>query len=90
MLTLTGDWIAQAGRIPEFPADGLATVAAGRSLGVDIAGLGRWDSGLIEFLWDAKRAAVTAGIPVDSTALPDSARKLLGVYEECVRIGKWG
>jgi phospholipid/cholesterol/gamma-HCH transport system permease protein len=82
VLTLAGDWIAQSGRIPEFPADGLAGVAPGRTLGLDIAELARWDSGLIEFLWDARQAAVTAGITFDSTTLPDSARKLLGLLPE--------
>ena len=82
VLTLAGDWIAQSGRIPEFSADGLAKVTPGRSLDVDVGGIGRWDSGLIEFLWDAKRAAIAAGITLDTTALPDSARKLLGLLPE--------
>ena len=82
VLALAGDWIAQSGRIPEFPADGLSGVTAGQTLGLDIAGVGRWDSGLIEFLWDAKRAAVTAGIAIDSATLPDSARKLLGLLPD--------
>jgi phospholipid/cholesterol/gamma-HCH transport system permease protein len=83
VLTLTGDWIAQSDRIPEFPADSLSGVGSGaRTLGFDIAGLGQWDSGLIEFLWDVRRAAVAAGISVDSGDLPVSARKLLGLLPE--------
>jgi phospholipid/cholesterol/gamma-HCH transport system permease protein len=82
VLSLTGDWIAQSGRIPEFPADGLASATQGHTLNFDIAGVGRWDSGLIEFLWDARRAAVTAGIAIDSATLPDSARKLLGLLPD--------
>jgi phospholipid/cholesterol/gamma-HCH transport system permease protein len=82
MLALSGDWVAQSGRVPEFPAAGLADIAAGQTLGLDIAGVGRWDSGLIAFLWDARRAAATAGITIDSAALPDSARKLLGLLPD--------
>jgi phospholipid/cholesterol/gamma-HCH transport system permease protein len=82
VLALTGDWIAQSGRVPAFPADGFAQLDAGRTLALDINEVGRWDSGLIEFLWDAKRAAFTAGIAIDNTALPDSARKLLGLLPD--------
>jgi phospholipid/cholesterol/gamma-HCH transport system permease protein len=82
VLALAGDWIAQSGQIPEFPPDGLAMVSAGRTIGLDITGVGRWDSGLIEFLWDARRRAATAGVVVDSALLPDSARKLLGLLPD--------
>ena len=30
MLALSGDWVAQSGRVPEFPAAGLADIAAGQ------------------------------------------------------------
>jgi phospholipid/cholesterol/gamma-HCH transport system permease protein len=82
VLALAGDWIAQSGRIPEFPANGLAGAGAGQALAFDTAALGRWDTGLIAFLWDAKRAAVTAGLAIDSATLPDSARKLLGLLPD--------
>src|SRR5271165_4559195 len=82
VLSLAGDWIAQSGRIPGFPHNGLAEIAAGQILGFDIADVGRWDSGLIEFLWDAKRAAVSAGVTIDSETLPPSARKLLGLLPD--------
>jgi phospholipid/cholesterol/gamma-HCH transport system permease protein len=39
----------------------------------------RWDSGLIEFLWDAKQAAERNNIAIDDSALPEAARKLLGL-----------
>jgi phospholipid/cholesterol/gamma-HCH transport system permease protein len=81
-LVLTGDWIAQSGRIPDFPANALAQVAAGQTLVLDVEHVGRWDSGLIEFLWDAKRAAIEAGLGVDTTGLPASARKLLGLLPD--------
>jgi phospholipid/cholesterol/gamma-HCH transport system permease protein len=82
VLALAGDWIARSGPIPAFPANALAGVAAGRTLALDIANVGQWDSGLIEFLWDAKRAAVTAGVVIDGTTLPDSARKLLALLPD--------
>jgi phospholipid/cholesterol/gamma-HCH transport system permease protein len=80
MLALAGDWIAQSGRIPAFPANGLAEV--GHSLELDIAEVRRWDSGLIAFLWDVKLTADSAGITVDSTTLPNSARILLGLLPD--------
>ena len=52
------------------------------TVGLDITDVTRWDSGLIEFLWDVKRAAITAGIAVDSAALPASARTLLGLLPD--------
>ncbi len=82
VLALAGDWVAQSGHIPEFPANGLADVTDGQPLAFDTAGLGHWDTGLIAFLWDAKRAAVSTGIAVDSDTLPDSARKLLGLLPD--------
>jgi phospholipid/cholesterol/gamma-HCH transport system permease protein len=82
VFALGGDWIAQSGRIPEFPADGLADSATDRTLGFDTASLGRWDTGLIEFLWDAKRTATSAGLAIDGSGLPESARKLLGLLPD--------
>src|SRR5271166_3586101 len=82
VLVLAGDWVAQSGRIPDFPADSLAAPDAGKTLAFDTAGLGHWDSGLIAFLWDAKRVATAAGVAIDSGAMPDSARKLLGLLPE--------
>ncbi len=82
VFALDGDWIAQSGNIPQFPPDCLARSAAGRTIAFDTAGLGRWDSGLIEFLWDAKRTAASAGFRIDGSGLPDSARKLLGLLPD--------
>lgn len=79
VITLGGDWIAQSGHIPQFAATEVAGTAAGRTVGFETAGLGRWDSGLIEFLWDAKRAAAGAGFVLDGAGLPEAARKLLGL-----------
>jgi phospholipid/cholesterol/gamma-HCH transport system permease protein len=82
ILALKGDWIAQSGRTPAFPTDGLAGVECGHIVTLDVAGVGRWDSGLIGFLWDARRAAVTQGVRIDGGRLPPSARTLLGLLPD--------
>ncbi len=76
---LTGDWIAQSGTIPAFDPAGLSPDQA---LGFDVAAIGRWDSGLIEFLWDARRSAGAAGVPLDDAGLPPAARTLLGLLPD--------
>jgi ABC-type transporter Mla MlaB component len=72
-LAMSGDWIAQSGLVPAFPADGLAKLAAHATLAFGMSDVGRWDSGLIAFLWDARRAADASGIAVDDGALPEAA-----------------
>eukprot|EP01037_Dinobryon_pediforme_P002037 gene2037-2075_t len=81
VLSLSGDWLAQAG-IPAFPADALTKAGSGGRLTLDIGKVGRWDSGLIAFLWDADRSAAQAGVESDASRLPDSARKLLGLLSD--------
>jgi phospholipid/cholesterol/gamma-HCH transport system permease protein len=81
-LVLAGDWVADSGNIPVFPADALAGLAQGRAIGLDMAGIGHWDSGLIAFLWDAKREGAGAGISFDSASMPDSVGKLLGLLPD--------
>jgi phospholipid/cholesterol/gamma-HCH transport system permease protein len=82
ILTITGDWIAQSGLIPPFPPDQLTPAGQSRTLAFDVDGVGNWDSGLIAFLWDARRCATAAGICVDSKNVPESARKLLGLLPD--------
>jgi phospholipid/cholesterol/gamma-HCH transport system permease protein len=82
VLTLNGDWIAQSGQIPTFPPNALAEIEAGQTVALDIAGVGRWDSGLIAFLWDAKRGAATGGLTIDPNPLPAPARTLLGLLPD--------
>ncbi len=76
--------MAQSGPLPGLPKDGLGAVASGQTLAFDVSGIGRWDSGLIEFLWDAKRAAIAAGAGIDGETLPPSARKLLGLLPDTI------
>ena len=82
ILVFSGDWITLSGLVPVFPSNGLAAVAAGETLAFDIGNVGRWDTGLIAFLWDARRAAVAAGLEIDGATLPASARKLLGLLPD--------
>jgi phospholipid/cholesterol/gamma-HCH transport system permease protein len=82
VLVCSGDWVTVSGLVPEFPPDGLVGVAPGETLSFDIGGAGRWDTGLIAFLWEARRAAISAGVDVDSSTLPASARKLLGLLPD--------
>jgi phospholipid/cholesterol/gamma-HCH transport system permease protein len=79
VLHLGGDWITQSGRIPEFAGKDLNDSKPGETLVFDPTDLGRWDSGLIAFLWDVNRAATAAGLAIDGIALPESARKLLSL-----------
>ncbi len=81
-LDLAGDWVAQSSAVPDFPADALAGAGSARALRFETSGLGRWDTGLIAFLWDAKRAAAAAGLAVDSAGLPEAARKLLDLLPD--------
>jgi phospholipid/cholesterol/gamma-HCH transport system permease protein len=82
VIALAGDWVARTGHIPDFPAEASGTGAVPRTLGFDTSALGTWDSGLIAFLWDAKRAAVSGGGRLDDSGLPVAARKLLALLPE--------
>jgi phospholipid/cholesterol/gamma-HCH transport system permease protein len=79
---VNGDWIARSGRIPEFCIDNPRDSWGGHTLVFDTTHLGRWDSGLIAFLWEVKRAAVTAALAVDGSTLPEAARKMLGLLPD--------
>jgi phospholipid/cholesterol/gamma-HCH transport system permease protein len=82
IVTLNGDWLAQAGPLPGFTASTLAGAGGGTPLRFDSAGLGRWDSGLIAFLWDAKMVAAAASRTLDTGGLPPSASKLLDLLPD--------
>jgi phospholipid/cholesterol/gamma-HCH transport system permease protein len=75
VIALRGDWVASSDRIPGFP-DHVLEQRRG-VLGFDTSGLGDWDTGLIEFLWDAKCTAAAGKWQFDDSGLPSSARKLL-------------
>ena len=77
VIALSGTWLARGGdaRAPEIAR--LCRAAAVRRLSFEVGKLGRWDTLLVAFLWDIKRAAAAAGVALDDTALPESARQLL-------------
>jgi phospholipid/cholesterol/gamma-HCH transport system permease protein len=81
-LALSGNWIAQDGDIPAFPDALFASQPSGAACAVTMASVGRWDSGLIAFLWDAKRAAAAAHRTVDWSNLPQPAQMLLDLLPE--------
>jgi phospholipid/cholesterol/gamma-HCH transport system permease protein len=77
VIALSGAWLARAGnaRVPEIAR--LCRGAAVQRLSFDTSGLGDWDTLLVAFLWDIKRAAAAAGVALDDAALPQSAKQLL-------------
>ncbi|MGI4953169.1 MAG: MlaE family ABC transporter permease [Janthinobacterium lividum] len=91
-VVLAGDWLAEAGPMPGFPASALPSATALSSVAgapsppyplcFDASGIGRWNSGLVAFLWDAKRAAAQAGLAFDPAGLPPAAAKLLGLLPD--------
>jgi len=78
-IVLGGDWIADLGSIPDFPQSSVDGIPPGQSLQFDTVDIGRWDTGLLQFLWDAKRVASTASLVLDVGALPGAARKMLAL-----------
>ena len=72
--------LGRLGGLPEFRSGDLRDF--GGPLGFDTRELGRWDSGLIAFLWDAVRAATSSGLKIDWSSLPDAIRKLLDLLPD--------
>ncbi|HEX4023508.1 MAG TPA: ABC transporter permease [Steroidobacteraceae bacterium] len=79
VIVLSGDWLtrSQGPRAPEL-AHTCRRAAIAR-IAFDVNHLGRWDTTLVAFLWEVRRAAASTGAVLDDSALPDSARKLLGL-----------
>nr|WP_220791520.1 ABC transporter permease [Gluconacetobacter tumulicola] len=82
VIVLSGDWIAQQGHVPAFPSDGLHQVRPNQPLTFSTDGLGRWDTGLIGFLWALKQGAAQAHLDMRAETLPDAARKLLDLLPD--------
>jgi phospholipid/cholesterol/gamma-HCH transport system permease protein len=80
VLVVTGSWLGRLGGLPEFRSGDLRDF--GGPLGFDTRELGRWDSGLIAFLWDAVRAAASSGLKIDWSSLPEAIRKLLDLLPD--------
>lgn len=86
MLTLAGTWRTRDGNVPSLPdgalADALAGLSGDGAILTQASALGLWDSGLIVFLWEVKRAARQAGYRLDEKGLPDAASRLLGLLPD--------
>nr|WP_321984865.1 ABC transporter permease [uncultured Lichenicoccus sp.] len=80
---LHGEWIGQSGQTPHH-AEAVLPDPAGdlRSIGFDTGGLGRWDSGLIAFLWQLRRRASERHIEFDASGLPEPSRRLLSLLDD--------
>ncbi|WP_240758980.1 MlaE family ABC transporter permease [Lichenicoccus roseus] len=87
-LLLSGAWIGRSGDTPR-PAEAMlpehgtgADRATPASIGFDATRLGRWDSALIDFLWQLRRLAAGRGIGFDESGLPDASRRLLSLLDD--------
>ena len=79
LIVLAGDWLT---RSSESPAPDLATRGnhgAIDRVAFDVSRLGRWDTTLVAFLCEVRRAASAGAVLFDDSALPGSARKLLAL-----------
>ncbi len=77
-IALSGDWLTLSEvHAPEIVR--LCSNPAIRRVTFDIGQLGKWDTVLVAFLWDVKRAAAANGIIFDDSALPPSARQLVSL-----------
>ena len=77
-IALSGDWLTRS----EVHAPEIARLCGNpaiRQVSFDTARLGKWDSVLVSFVWDIKRAATANGTILDDSALPSSARQLLNL-----------
>jgi phospholipid/cholesterol/gamma-HCH transport system permease protein len=83
VLVLHGDWIARAGAGPEpWAIQRIMDTMRGHVIGFDVDAIGTWDSGLLVFISDLRRAARDHDITFDDSGLPDSARRLLALTTE--------
>lgn len=81
-VVLAGDWRASDPALPVLEEGAFHSLRPGTPLTFDGTGLGTWDSGLVAFLWDIKRAAEAAGTALDTAGLPPSASRLLGLLPD--------
>ncbi len=81
VIGLSGDWIAREGGMSVGAVDRVFDHNGSdiSKISFDVGELGRWDSGLIAFLWELRSGAVACGAVFDDSALPASARRLLAL-----------
>jgi phospholipid/cholesterol/gamma-HCH transport system permease protein len=78
-IRLDGDWMGPEAVIAPGVATSLLDRAAPKSVAFEAAGLGRWDSALLTFLVELRRAAASRQAQLDDSGLPVAARQLLAV-----------
>ena len=84
LIALSGDWLTRSQvDAPELAR--LCTNPAIRRVAFDTSRLGRWDTMLVAFLWDIKRAASARGMVFDDSGLPPSARELVSLLPAAPR-----
>jgi phospholipid/cholesterol/gamma-HCH transport system permease protein len=84
MIALSGDWLSRSiVHAPELAR--LCKNPPIRRVAFDTTRLGRWDTMLVAFLWDIKRAANASGIVFDDSGLPPSARELVSLLPAAPR-----
>lgn len=77
VIALCGDWLGDFDPPGLPPLAELSNDGAVARLSFDVSRLGQWNSTLVDFLWEVRRAAAAAGVILVENALPASARKLL-------------
>ncbi|WP_417813823.1 MlaE family ABC transporter permease [Thalassospira alkalitolerans] len=81
VVVISGDWIAREGGMSVGAADHILGHDAdtAEKISFDVKDVGRWDSGLIAFLWELRSGAAARDMVFDDAALPASARRLLAL-----------
>lgn len=83
VVVISGDWIARDGGLTVGAIDRILNDVPGtREVAFDVASLGRWDSGLIAFLWELRFRAAAQGIRFDDKTLPPAAQRLLALARD--------
>ena len=88
-LSLTGAWLSHDTALPCFTSEDLDRAAQAEtsracapSLQCDASGVAAWDTGLVAFLWDVRRAYAQAGVTFDTSSLPHPMRQLLDLLPD--------
>ncbi len=77
-VSLSGRWtLADGLPSPEPVARGLEAARPGARLVFEPVGLEAWDSALVSFVFSAAGLAAARGVAIDTSALPEGARRLL-------------
>jgi phospholipid/cholesterol/gamma-HCH transport system permease protein len=83
-IALSGDWLTRS----EVHAPEIVRLCRNPTIQrvmFDTSRLGQWDTVLVAFLWDIKRAVTASGTAFDDSALPPSARQLVNLLPAAPR-----